>query len=51
MALDTMNNSGLGVEMNDSKLWAKGFRFYEKVRVMDDMNDTGSWSQAFRDYE
>ena len=34
-----MNNSGLGVEMNDSKSWAKGSRSYEKNRVVDDMNN------------
>ena len=44
MALDAKNSSGLGVEMNDSGSWAKGFRSYEKFRVMDDMNNFESWA-------
>ena len=46
-----MNSLGLGIEMNDSGLWAKGSRSYEKVRVVDDINDSRSWAEAFRDYE
>ena len=45
-----MNNLGLGVEMNDSDLWAKGFRSYEKVKAVDDMNDS-RWAHGFRDCE
>ena len=26
-------------DMNDSQLWAQGFKCYEQLRVMDDMND------------
>ena len=46
-----MNSLGLGIEMNDSGLWAKGSRSCEKVRVVDDMNDYGSWAQGFKDCE
>ena len=27
-------------DMNDSQLWAQGFRSYEKLRIVDYMNDS-----------
>ena len=29
-------------DMNDSKLWYEGFKYYEQLRDMDDMNDLES---------
>ena len=50
-ALNAMYRSGLGIEMNNFESWAKGFRLYEKVKVVDDMNDFVSWAEGSRCYE
>ena len=49
MALTAMNMSGL--LMNDSKLWAQGFRCYENLKDVDDMNDSESSAYSSRCYE
>ena len=30
------------VDMNDSELWAQGYRKYEQLNIVDDMNYTSS---------
>ena len=37
--------------MNETKLRAQGFRFYEQLWVVDDMNDFGSGVMASTYYE
>ena len=39
------------VYMNDSKLWAQAFKFYEHLKNVDDMNDFGSWAEGSKCYE
>ena len=39
------------VDINASRSWVKGSRFYEQVRDMDDMNDSMWWAQGSRCYE
>ena len=34
------------VDMNDSELWAQGFRCYEQIMIFNDMNYSRSWVQA-----
>ena len=31
-------------DMNNSRLWAQGFRCYEQLRIVDDMNESKSWA-------
>ena len=38
-------------DMNDPRLLAQGFRFYEHLKIMVDMNKSGSWAQRSRYYE
>ena len=32
-------------DMNNSRSWAQGFRYYEKLKAMVDMNDFELWAQ------
>ena len=32
------------VDMNDSRSWVKGFRYYEQFRDVDDMNESMLWA-------
>ena len=38
-------------DMNDSRLWAKGFRCYEQLRVVVYMKESRLWALGFRCYE
>ena len=37
--------------MNNPRLWAQGFRFYELLMVMVDKKKFRSWAQGFKFYE
>ena len=39
------------VDLDNSNSWAKGFRCYKKLRIVDYMNDTGSRAHASWYYE
>ena len=38
-------------DLNDSKSWAQGLRYYVELRALDDMNTFRSWPQGFKCYE
>ena len=39
------------VDLNDSKSWAQGSKFYEQLKAVVDMNDSGLWAQGSKYYE
>ena len=38
-------------DMNDFRLWAQTFRYYEQLRVVVDMKDSSSWGHDSRCYK
>ena len=38
-------------DMNDSRSWAQGSRFYEQLRIVVNLNDSRSQAQGSRCYE
>ena len=47
---DSMNSSGVVVEMKGSKFRAQSSRSYEQFKVMDDMNDLGTYELSPLDF-
>ena len=37
--------------MNDLRLWAKGSKYYELLKVVVDMKNSGSWAHGSRSYD
>ena len=35
-------------QMNESRLRALGFGFFEQIKVMNDMNNSGLWVKGFK---
>ena len=38
-------------DMNDSRSWAHGSRYYEQLKVVADLNNSRLWAQGSRCYE